>query len=208
MGANRRDWPELMPVGRSAICISARNLSPSFLRAPRKTAFFLNGSGRASPPRYSVKAMARWLIRVPDRLEHARRGAKQRLEGPINEIKQQVPGFERRAEFKALVDRTGLADAYVQHAVLSWEAAQPSAQSLDRHFPDGFTVFWVPEALSSISTSFAPNRLCYSHTARLMIIIPRWRTGPGLESMNAESVTCLCRSVFMDCFAADALAPG
>jgi hypothetical protein len=87
--------------------------------------------------RYSVKAMARWLVRVPDRLEHAPRGAKQRLEGLINEIKQQIPGFERRAEFKALADRAGLADAYVNYAVLSREAAHPSAQSLDRYFIRG-----------------------------------------------------------------------
>lgn len=87
--------------------------------------------------RYSVKAMARWLVRVPDRLEHAPRGAKQRLEGLISEIKQQIPGFERRAEFKALAERAGLADAYVNYAVLSREAAHPSAQSLDRYFIRG-----------------------------------------------------------------------
>jgi hypothetical protein len=86
--------------------------------------------------RYSVKAMARWLVRVPDRLEHTPRGAKQRLEGLISEIKQQIPGFER-AEFKALADRAGLADAYVNYAVLSREAAHPSAQSLDRYFIRG-----------------------------------------------------------------------
>jgi len=67
--------------------------------------------------RYSVKAMARWLVRVPDRLEHAPRGAKQRLEGLINEIKQHIPGLERRAEFKALADRAGLADAFVHCSV-------------------------------------------------------------------------------------------
>jgi hypothetical protein len=44
--------------------------------------------------RYGVKAAARWLVRIPDRLEHAPRRAKQRLEGLINEIKQQIPGFE------------------------------------------------------------------------------------------------------------------
>jgi Family of unknown function (DUF5677) len=93
-------------------------------------------AGMQMADRYSVKAMARWLVRVPDRLEHAPRGAKQRLEGLINDIKQQIPGFER-AEFKALADRAGLADAYVQYAVLSRQAAHPSAQSLDRYFISG-----------------------------------------------------------------------
>jgi len=86
--------------------------------------------------RYSVKAMARWLVRVPDRLGYAARGVKQGLEALINEIKQQIPGVERD-KFKALADRAGLADAYVYYAVLSREAAHPSAQSLDRYFIRG-----------------------------------------------------------------------
>jgi hypothetical protein len=36
-----------------------------------------------------------------------------------------------------LADRAGLADAYVHYAVLSREAAHPSAQSLDRYFIRG-----------------------------------------------------------------------
>ena len=86
--------------------------------------------------RYSVKTMARWLVQVPDRLQHAPQGAKRRLEGLINEIRQQIPGFER-AEFKALAGRAGLDDAYVHYAVLSRDAAHPSAQSLDRYFIRG-----------------------------------------------------------------------
>ena len=86
--------------------------------------------------RYGVKAAARWLVRIPDRLEHAPRRAKQRLEGLINEIKQQEPGFEP-PKFEALANRAGVADAYVHYATLSREAAHPSAQSLDRHFVRG-----------------------------------------------------------------------
>jgi hypothetical protein len=86
--------------------------------------------------RYSVKATPRWLVRIPDRPEHAPRRAKQRLEGLINEIKQQTPGFEP-AKFEALANRAGVADAYVHYAILSREAAHPSAQSLDRHFVRG-----------------------------------------------------------------------
>jgi hypothetical protein len=86
--------------------------------------------------RYGVKAAARWLVRIPDRLEHAPRRAKQRLEGLINEIKQQIPGFEP-PKFEALANRAGVADAYVHYATLSREAAHPSAQSLDRHFVRG-----------------------------------------------------------------------
>jgi transposase-like protein len=41
--------------------------------------------------RYSAKTMARWLVQVPDRLQHAPQGAKRRLEGLINEIRQQIP---------------------------------------------------------------------------------------------------------------------
>jgi hypothetical protein len=90
-----------------------------FLGTPRKEGDnFLAEMQMAD--RYSVKVMAWWLVRVPDRLEHAPRGAKRRLEGLINQIKQQIPGFER-AEFRALADRAGLADAYVHYAVLSRE---------------------------------------------------------------------------------------
>jgi hypothetical protein len=86
--------------------------------------------------RYSVRTMARWLVQVPDRLQYTPQGAKRRLEGLINEIKQQIPGFDR-AEFKALAARAGLDDAYMHYAVLSRNAAHPSAQSLDRYFIRG-----------------------------------------------------------------------
>jgi len=87
--------------------------------------------------RYSVKTMARWLVQVPDRLQHAPQGAKRRLEGLINEIRQQIPGFER-AEFKALDGRD---EAYVHYAVLSRDAAHPSAQSLDRYLSESAVNF-------------------------------------------------------------------
>jgi hypothetical protein len=85
---------------------------------------------------FSDKAMSRWLVQVPDRLQYAPRGAKQRLENLINEIRQQIPGFEP-AVFKALAARAGFADAYVNYAILSRDAAHPSAQSLDRYFVRG-----------------------------------------------------------------------
>jgi hypothetical protein len=85
---------------------------------------------------YSDKTMARWLVQVPDRLEHAPVGAKRMLEGLVNEIKQQIPGFET-ATFRALAERAGLADAYVLYGILSRQAAHPSAQSLDRYLIRG-----------------------------------------------------------------------
>jgi hypothetical protein len=90
--------------------------------------------------RFSVKTTARWLVRMPDRLEHAPRGAKQRLEGLIQEIGKQMPRFET-ATFRALAQRAGLDDAYVHYAILSRQAAHPSAQSLDRYFIRGRGAF-------------------------------------------------------------------
>jgi hypothetical protein len=89
---------------------------------------------------FSAKTMARWLVRVPDRLEHAPRGAKQRLETLIQETGKQMPGFET-ANFRALAQRAGLDDAYVHYAILSRQAAHPSAQSLDRYFIRGRGAF-------------------------------------------------------------------
>lgn len=85
---------------------------------------------------FSDKLMARWLVRVPTRLEHAPSGAKRKLESRITEIAQQIPGFEP-AKFKGLATRAGLDEAYVLYAILSRDAAHPSAQSLDRYFVRG-----------------------------------------------------------------------
>jgi hypothetical protein len=85
---------------------------------------------------FSNKAMSRWIVQVPSRLTHAPRKSKQRLESRINEIKQQISGFEA-ADFKKLACRAGLPDTYIHYAVLSRDAAHPSARSLDRYFVGG-----------------------------------------------------------------------
>lgn len=85
---------------------------------------------------YSDKAMARWVVQIPARLNSAPVGSKRRLEEKVNEIAQQIPGFEP-SKFKALASRAGLDDAYIHYSVLSRDAAHPSAHSIDRYLVQG-----------------------------------------------------------------------
>jgi hypothetical protein len=93
----------------------------------------------ADDDKAAKKAMAKLIVKVPERMANLDQKAKRRLRKHVSTVDQEW-GKVQQLAVAEIAQSTELREAYLLYRVLSNDACHPSATSLSRHFeplPDG-----------------------------------------------------------------------